>query len=392
MTAVALPLAAPPDEGTAAAGRAPSHIPSLDGMRAAAFLIVFASHAGGLDTVIPGGFGVTVFFFLSGYLITTLMRAEAATTGRVHLRDFYLRRALRILPPFYVVLVAATLLARGHVIEGDLQPLAVASQFLHFSNYWIAGHGGGGVAAGTGVYWSLAVEEHFYLAFPAVFLVMGRLRLTGRQKAFVFWATCAAVLAWRCALVLLVRVAVDRVGLCSDTRVDSIAFGCALAVWSNRELHVASASSGSALCKRVVLPAAIGLLLVTFVVRAPVFRETLRYTLQGIALTPIFAMAVSHPRWLVFRLLNTRIMRFVGKVSYSLYLVHHVVLEAVEAHSRWGGVARALVAFGASFAIACAMYAVVEKPCARLRRRLSVTQSTKSQSRRPTSALGATVA
>jgi peptidoglycan/LPS O-acetylase OafA/YrhL len=392
MTAVASPLAAPPDEGTAVPGRAPSHIPSLDGMRAAAFFIVFASHAGGLDTVIPGGFGVTVFFFLSGYLITTLMRVEAATTGSVNLRDFYLRRALRILPPFYVVLVAATLLARSHVIEGDLQPFAVASQFLHVSNYWIAGHGGGGVASGTGVYWSLAVEEHFYLLFPAVFLLMSRLRLTGRQEAFVFWAACAAVLAWRCALVLLLRVAIDRVGLCSDTRVDSIAFGCALAVWKSRERDVASASSGSTLGKRFVLPAAVGLLLVTFVVRAPVFRETLRYTLQGIALTPIFAMAVSHPRWLVFRVLNTRPMGFVGKVSYSLYLVHHVALRAIEAHSRLGGVARALVALAVSLAIACAMLAVVEKPCARLRHRLSVAQFTKSQARRQTSALGATVA
>jgi peptidoglycan/LPS O-acetylase OafA/YrhL len=58
---------------------------------------VFVSHAG-LDFVVPGAFGVTVFFFLSGYLITTLMRVEAAKTGRVNLKDFYLRRALRILP------------------------------------------------------------------------------------------------------------------------------------------------------------------------------------------------------------------------------------------------------------------------------------------------------
>src|ERR1700733_3673943 len=75
------------------------HIPSLDGLRTLSFLIVFTAHAG-LDRIVPGGFGVTVFFFLSGYLITTLMRVEAETSGHVSLKHFYLRRALRILPPF----------------------------------------------------------------------------------------------------------------------------------------------------------------------------------------------------------------------------------------------------------------------------------------------------
>src|SRR5438270_10676355 len=81
----------------------PFQIPSLDGLRAVSFMIVFLSHAG-LGRFVSGGFGVTVFFFLSGYLITTLMRMEADKTGHVSLKLFYLRRAVRILPPFYIVL------------------------------------------------------------------------------------------------------------------------------------------------------------------------------------------------------------------------------------------------------------------------------------------------
>ena len=119
-----------------------------------------------------------------------------------------------------------------------------------------------------------------------------------------------------------------------------------------------------------MLPAAVALLLVTFVVRNPAFRETFRYTLQGIALTPIFILAVRHPRWHVFRVLNWRPMRFVGAISYTLYLVHHVALYAVERHSRFGGVVNALVALLVSLGIAWAMHVVVEKPFARLRRRL----------------------
>jgi peptidoglycan/LPS O-acetylase OafA/YrhL len=370
LAAVALPLLATPKDRALAARRSASHIPSLDGLRAASFLLVFASHAG-LKDVVPGAFGVTVFFFLSGYLITTLMRREVDTTGRVSLTAFYQRRALRILPPFYVVLVAATgLAAIGFVPGAPLQPMAVASQVFHFSNYWVAAHGWGGMAQGSGVYWSLAVEEHFYLVFPAAFLVLRRMRLGARDQAFAFWGVCALVLVWRCVLVFLLHAGVERIELSSDTRVDSIAFGCALAVWHNPVLDATSGRRESPLWGRLVLPAAIGLLLATFLVRSPVFRDTFRYTLQGVALTPIFITAVRHPRWHVFRLLNWRPMRFVGTVSYSLYLVHHVVIYAVGQHSRFGGVANAVVALLASLAIAWAMHVAIEKPCARLRKRL----------------------
>ena len=82
VAAVAVSSAVQPNAAAAAPQPAAFHIPSLDGLRAVSFLIVFAAHAG-LDRVVPGGFGVTVFFFLSGYLITTLMRIEAERTARV---------------------------------------------------------------------------------------------------------------------------------------------------------------------------------------------------------------------------------------------------------------------------------------------------------------------
>jgi peptidoglycan/LPS O-acetylase OafA/YrhL len=288
-----------------------------------------------------------------------------------------MRRALRILPPFYLVLAAATLLAKVGVLGGDLQAKAVFSQFLHVYNYWMAAHGGSGVATGTGVYWSLAVEEHFYLIFPAAFMALGLLRFTGRQKAFALWAMCALVLAWRCVLVFLLHASVDRVSLCSDTRLDSIAFGCALAMWNNPVLDGGAdrSGAGSERRMRIAFSAGVGLLLVTFVVREAAFRETFRYTLQGIALTPLFIAAVRHPGWYVFRPLNWRPVRFIGNLSYSLYLVHHVALKAVAAHWRLGTVAGALLALVASLGIAWVIHVVVEKPCARLRKRLSVTRS-----------------
>ncbi len=334
--------------------------------------MVFAAHAG--VGAVPGGFGVTVFFFLSGYLITTLMRLEAERAGHVSLRNFYIRRVLRILPPFYIDLFTATALDMAGLLRGDEPPqwMPVTSKILHFSNYWIAAHGWSGIAPGTGVYWSLAVEEHFYLLFPTAFLALERLRFTGKQKALAFWALCGLVFAWRCVLVLFLHAPADRTFLCSDARVDSMAFGCALAVWNNPALDGASFTPRElGLWGRVLFPLGIAVLLTSFIIRGHVFRETFRYSLQGIALTPIFVAAVRWPKWLPFRFLNSRPMRFIGTLSYSLYLVHHTVLMGLETGSPLRGVARGLTALVLSFAIAWAMHVLVEKPCARLRRRFS---------------------
>jgi peptidoglycan/LPS O-acetylase OafA/YrhL len=119
--AAALPAPVlPPPEPVAQKKPKGLHIPSLDGLRAISFLIVFVAHSG-LEWIVPGGFGVTVFFYLSGFLITTLMRVEYRRDGTVSLRAFYVRRVLRILPPFYLVLVLAHALTLVHVLPGQLE-------------------------------------------------------------------------------------------------------------------------------------------------------------------------------------------------------------------------------------------------------------------------------
>ncbi len=333
-----------------------------------AFLTVFAAHAG-LYWVVPGGFGVTVFFFLSGYLITTLLRIEHDAHGTCSLRRFYLRRVLRILPPFYVVLALAVLAATVGLIAGGYQPEAVAAQTLHMANYWIVRHGYDGQPAGTGVYWSLAVEEHFYLIFPCVYLLLRRFVKGGRRQAVVLWTLCVLVLAWRCVLVYGMNSPPNRTYVASDTRVDSILFGCALAVHGNPMLDGPSRLSAR-VWKWVMLPIGAAMLLVSFVLRDPGFRETFRYSLQGVALYPLFIVAMRFPTWAPMRVLNTRLLAFVGVLSYSLYLVHHVVLEGLRPVLPTHPIARTLVALAISAAIAWLIHELVEKPAARLRRRL----------------------
>ena len=343
------------------------HFPSLDGLRAVSFMLVFLAHAG-LEHRIPGGFGVTTFFFLSGFLITSLMRVEARSAGTVSLRHFYLRRVFRILPPFYLVLTLSTVLALLGVVPGALQLRPVMALAMHFGNYWFVLHGADGVPAGTPVYWSLAVEEHFYLLFPLLYLTTLRLGLGARRQGMLFLGLCAAIFVWRCVLVLGLGVATDRTYLASDTRFDSILFGCALAVGLN---PVVDAQAGSdAPWKRWLFPAGLALLLFTFVYRAEWFRETLRYTLQGIGLIPVFVTAMRFPGWGPFRFLNRKWVAFFGELTYSLYLVHHVVLYTVRAQlPDLHPVLQGVLGLAISVAFAGAMYRFVERPFARLRRR-----------------------
>jgi peptidoglycan/LPS O-acetylase OafA/YrhL len=346
------------------------HIPSLDGLRAVSFFIVFVAHAGlPFALPVPGGFGVTVFFFLSGFLITTLMRVEQESTGTVSVRNFYLRRALRILPPFYIVLALAALLVLSGVLPGRLDPRTLAAQGLHVANYWFIYQGSDGAAAGTVPYWSLAVEEHFYLVFPVLYLTLNRF-LSRRAQGITLWAICAAVCVWRCILVFGYAVPEDRTYMASDTRFDSILAGCALAVSMNPMLD--RPLGRDVVWKWGLLPTGLALLLLTFTYRAPWFRETIRYTIQGLALAPVFVTAIRFPGWLPFRFLNLRAVAFVGALSYTLYLTHQIAMMAL--HEQWPGLdpmTSAAAALASAFAVSYAVHRFVEKPCARLRKRLA---------------------
>jgi peptidoglycan/LPS O-acetylase OafA/YrhL len=343
-------------------------IPSLDGIRAVAFGIVFAAHSG-LDEVVPGGFGVTVFFFLSGYLITTLLRREQERHGRISLKAFYLRRVLRILPPFYVVLTLAVLLSLADWIPREITFDAVLAQALHYANYFIVFRGYEGFAAGTGVYWSLAVEEHFYLVFPWLFLLLSRTSLRPSGKAVVLIALCAFTLLWRVVLVFAFEAGTVRTNVATDTRVDSLLFGCALALYENPALD--SSALSESIWKRVMFPLGVIGLFASLLIRTPEFRETFRYSLQGMSLIPVFVCAIRYPTWFPMRFLSLGPVAYLGLLSYSLYLVHQIVLQTFH-HSLPGvpGVPRALLSFAISVGFAWLLYKLVEAPCARLRRRL----------------------
>jgi peptidoglycan/LPS O-acetylase OafA/YrhL len=358
---------------TTSARRGVAHIASLDGLRAAAVAVVFLGH--GLPPPFPGELGVTVFFFLSGYLITTLLRAEFERTGSISLRAFYARRVLRIFPPFYLALIGSTTLAAfGALGPARLDAPTLLSQAAYLSNYdivageWIPGLPWGG-APGTGVYWSLAVEEHFYLFFPVLYVALQRRLRSRRQQAAVLLGICALVLLWRAFLVYGLQSGKDRTYVATDTRIDSILFGCVLGVVGNPALD--ETPGRAATWKAVLLPLGVLGILFGLGIRDQRFHESLRYTMQGLCLVPVFVVAVRYPNWGPMRALNWRWVRLLGVLSYSMYLVHLTVLSGLDARVHAPLLVRTAAGAVITIALAYAIHLLVERPLVRWRRRLS---------------------
>jgi len=341
------------------------YIPSLDGVRAIAFFIVFVAHSMP-DRQLPGGFGVTIFFFLSGYLITTLLRSEAQSTGAVDLKRFYLRRVLRIFPPCYITLSVVTILAAFGLLYNTESYKSLFAGYFYCSNYWNI-FGFGNLPAGMGVMWSLAVEEHFYLLFPPLYCWFVLRSVSRKRQAAYLVGLCIAVLVWRICRAAWLHSPWENIYEGTDTRFDSILFGCLLAVGANPRLG----DDVPWLRKHAKAFACAGTLLIvfSFAYRNPFFRDTIRYTLLGIGLAPIFFLISLPERHLLTRCLEWRPLRWLGQLSYSMYLIHHTLFHHFYHYYR----PSILIACGVLAITVCfaqAMRSLVEVPLLATRKRL----------------------
>jgi peptidoglycan/LPS O-acetylase OafA/YrhL len=338
-------------------------IPSLDGIRAVSVLIVVLAHSG-LEDLVPGGLGVTIFFFLSGYLITTLILTENERTEKINIPQFYARRMFRLMPPLFVSLAIAYGLTYAGLLAGGITITGLAAQLLYFANYYgLFFDPGNTVPDGTGILWSLAVEEHFYIFYPIIMTLLVGSRLRPRTIGTLLGIGCVVILAWRIYLVHFPDFVTYRTYYASDTRIDSIIYGCILAIVMNplRDVHHDTLRHDTmSLGQWAIVATAAGTLLLTLLYRDTAFRETVRYSLQGLALMPLFYFAIRFSDNQLFRHLNSRLAIMLGTYSYAIYLIHYVVIRSIATNAP-AIAAKFLIVFPTALLVSIAYAAAVDR-------------------------------
>lgn len=291
-------------------------IPCLDGVRAISISLVLISHFVGTvhcdlpKWIVPftqmGNLGVRIFFVISGFLITTLLISEYKKTGTISLIKFYFNRTFRIFPAFYAFIFAIVLANSFGIIslrDGDLFHAVTYTTNYHYDRAWELGH-----------LWSLAVEEQFYLLWPAIFLFFSLRGALYVSSAYILLGPIVRVLTW-----LYLPDYHIGIGESFQTVADSIASGCVFAFIKMRldqnETILKIQSRGIVVVGLIFL---IGIL--DYYKSYISFSFPIGETLLNLSIVFFIDWCLRNSNGFFGRFLESRPMVFVGVLSYSLYL------------------------------------------------------------------------
>ena len=355
----------------------------LDGLRGVAVLLVVVYHTQ-YAWALGGDMGVQVFFVLSGYLITTLLLKEHSRFGGIRLRDFYARRALRLIPALYLAIVPVLVVSytgwgtTGRITPGeDLREMALVAA-TYFSD----------VAAAVGFQmgpllhtWSLSVEEHYYLLWPPLFLLLVRVRVWLLIPAALLLTAVSAVWRWHVLESgleaeggVFTRALLDRARYGFDVRADALLIGCALAA----ALHLVPRSNRVAQRAAAWLGfAGLGLLLWSaahYVNHADYYEDLSRwvYTAQAVAAAVLIWGLLPGGEPVLQRVFAFRPLVHVGTISYGLYLWNYVFIKLVgpvDVPFFDGRYSTLAFRVAGGFVMAELSYFLVERPLLRLKDR-----------------------
>jgi peptidoglycan/LPS O-acetylase OafA/YrhL len=344
--------------------RASSYIPTLDGWRAIAVGLVIGAHCYGMlmnshtrvgalaaTLLSHAGYGVDIFFALSGYLICTLLLKEKERTGTISMGRFYTRRAFRILPSVFFYLTALFVLTQFRVLPKIPTTDFVRVLFFarnYFLGPWYTGH-----------FWSLAIEEHFYLVAPLFFLLLPW--KWGLRIALVLTLACIGIRWFEFAHESLLPGTLLQFR--TENRFDALLWGAILALLLNRlaiRKWMAARLNG-------LVTALIG---ITAVVLLSVFSaQGVRRTVVAVVMPLLIVYTVLHAESLFGKFLELGFLRWIGRLSYSLYIWQMLFLP--EGPRPLGIVQSFPLALVLPLICAASSYYLVEKPMIRIGHRLT---------------------
>jgi len=341
-----------------------ARIPGLDGLRGVAILCVLAVHT--TPPVLESGFfGVDIFFVLSGFLITTLLLREMDRTGTIDLRQFYLRRAARILPAMGAVIVAVSIYAllaereRLHEIGRE----AVAAMLFYVN--WV--HVFSARVTELRHLWSLSIEEQFYLVWPGVLLACMSLRRSSQVLGAIL---AAGVIGPEIGRALLWPGSLENnLYFRTELRVDALSWG-ALAAWAGARSYVLRAfiEKWSSIA---VFPALAVILLHPILLTNPWSHYYLFYgafALVAVSSAIVIACVAFAPPRAVVAALEFAPLKWIGVISYGLYLWHWPVFLLIERHVMLPILAKNILVVSLSIAISALSFYFWERPFLRLKR------------------------
>jgi peptidoglycan/LPS O-acetylase OafA/YrhL len=353
-------------------------MPALDGVRAFAVLAVMAYH-GGVSFLPAGFFGVDAFFVLSGFLITTLLVTEWVGTGEIGLRAFWARRARRLLAALLVVVLFVVLYARFVATPGmypDLRWDSIAAIFYSANWRFIASAQNYFVQTGPVSpllhTWSLAIEEQFYIVWPIVVLAITRRNRGRPERALrtVLAVSLVGVLGSALEMAVLFHPGADptRVYFGTDTHAQCLLVGTALAagvaLWRRRGSEVVSGSRAKAWLTVAGLAGVAGCALTWsqwHYGQDVVFRGG--FVVVALSVAAVIAAAVLVPSGIVARALGIAPLRFIGRISYGMYLWHFPLDIALTApRVGFGGTPLFLVRSAITIAVATVSFYALERP------------------------------
>lgn len=339
-----------------------SHVAALDGIRGVAIVAVVLFHS----RVMPSGFvGVDIFFVLSGFLITSLLLREYASTGTISLKQFYLRRVLRLGPALMIVLIAACVYETIYLPYPGVENIFIRSGYAvaYIANWVWAFDPAANPLGSLLPLWSLAIEEQFYILWPFILRwLLVRLAL-GPTALIVFLAAVGAIA--RRYFLAEAGAHGMRLYAGTDSHADPILFGCFLAlvacqlprdVWSALRPWIGATVP-------VAMVGLFGMMLLFDFKAQPLWLSSGAALFSGAI---ILAVTVASAR-LALAVLECPVLVWLGKLSYSLYLWHSIASMYLLGHDL---VSSPLWLISLGLGLASASYYWIERPCLRLKDRL----------------------